>query len=31
LAGKKAIRIANPDSDHPLVFEELAPNGAPRS
>jgi len=30
LAGKKAIRIADPDSDHPLVFEELSPNGMPR-
>ncbi len=27
LSGKKAIRIADPDSDHPLVFEELSASG----
>lgn len=29
LSGRKAIRIADPDSDHPLVFEELSPDGVP--
>lgn len=29
LSGRKAIRIADPDSDHPLVFEEVSPDGVP--